>query len=108
MNTNAIRDVATKALRQLMEAVERRCLLFGIGEGAQRDAETVNGRVLSGAERAQRRELLRIQDELRGDGKPGAGHPALVEQAAFTWFNRLFAIRFMELNDRLASHVRIV
>ena len=108
MNTNAIRDVATRARRQLMEAVERRCLLYGIEEGAQREADTINGRVLSAAERAQRRELLRIQDELRGDGKPGAGHAALVEQAAYTWFNRLFAIRFMELNDRLPSHVRML
>ena len=108
MNTNAIRDVATRARRQLMEAVERRCLLYGIEEGARREADTVNGRVLSAAERAQRRELLRIQDDLRGDGKPGSGHAALVEQAAYTWFNRLFAIRFMELNDRLPSHVRML
>ena len=108
MNTNAIRDVATRARRQLMEAVERRCLLYGIEEGAQGDVETVNGRVLSAAERTQRRELLRIQEELRADGKPGTGHAALVEQAAYTWFNRLFAIRFMELNDRLPSHVRML
>lgn len=108
MNTNAIRDVATRARRQLMEAVERRCLLYGIEEGAQGEADTVNGRVLSATERAQRRELLRIQDDLRGDGKPGSGHAALVEQAAYTWFNRLFAIRFMELNDRLPSHVRML
>ena len=108
MNINAIRDIATKARRQLLEAVERRCLLYGIEEGAQRETDTVNGRVLSAAERAQRRELLRIQDELRVDGKPSTGHAALVEQAAYTWFNRLFAIRFMELNDRLPSHVRML
>lgn len=108
MNINAIRDVATRARRQLMEAVERRCLLYGIEEGAQGGADAVNGRVLSAAERAQRRELLRIQEELRADGKPGTGHAALVEQAAYTWFNRLFAIRFMELNDRLPSHVRML
>ena len=108
MNTNAIRNVATKARRQLMEGVERRCLLYGIEEGAQREVDTVNGHVLSAAERVQRRELLRMQDDLRGEGKPGTGHAALVEQAAYTWFNRLFAIRFMELNDRLPSHVRML
>jgi type II restriction/modification system DNA methylase subunit YeeA len=108
MNTNAIRDVATNARRQLLEAVERRCLLYDIEEGAQREADTVNGRVLSSVERAQRRELLRIQEDLRTDGKPGSGHAALVEQAAYIWFNRLFAIRFMELNDRLPSHVRML
>lgn len=108
MNTNAIRDVATRARRQLMEAVERRCLLYGIEEGARGDVDTINGRVLSAAERAQRRELLRMQEDLRGDGKAGTGHAALVEQAAYTWFNRLFAIRFMELNDRLPGHVRML
>lgn len=108
MNTNAIRDVATRARRQLMEGVERRCLLYDVREGAQRDLGTVGGRVLSATERQQRRELLRLQDGLRGDGKPGSGHAALVEQAAYTWFNRLFAIRFMELNDRLPSHVRML
>ena len=108
MNTNAIRDVATRARRQLLEGVERRCLLYDVREGAQRDLGTVGGRVLSASERQQRRELLRLQDELRGDGKPGSGHAALVEQAAYTWFNRLFAIRFMELNDRLPSHVRML
>lgn len=108
MNTNAIRDVATKARVQLMEGVERRCLLFDVREGAPRDAETVGGRVLSADERKQRRDLLTLQESLRAEGKPGSGHAALVEQAAYTWFNRLFAIRFMETNDRLPSHVRML
>lgn len=108
MNTNAIRDVATKARRLLMEGVERRCLLYDVKEGAQRDLDTVGGRVLSASERQQRQRLLQMQEVLRGDDKPGSGHAALVEQAAYTWFNRLFAIRFMELNDRLPSHVRML
>lgn len=83
-----------------MEGVERRCLLFGIEEGAARDARTVEGRVLSADERRQRKELLGLQDEV--------GHDELVERAAYTWFDRLLAIRFMEANDRLPSHVRVL
>lgn len=100
MDISAIRDEAPRARRQLMEGVERRCLLFGIEEGATRDAKTVEGRVLSADERRQREELLRLQDEI--------GHDELVERAAYTWFDRLLAIRFMEANDRLPSHVRVL
>ena len=100
MDISAIRDEAPHARRQLMEGVERRCLLFGIEEGAARDARTIEGRVLSCDERRQREELLRLQGEI--------GHDELVERAAYTWFDRLLAIRFMEANDRLPSHVRVL
>lgn len=100
MDISAIRDEAPHARRQLMEGVERRCLLFGIEEGAARDARTVEGRVLSADERRQRKELLGLQDEV--------GHDELVERAAYIWFDRLLAIRFMEANDRLPSHVRVL
>jgi type II restriction/modification system DNA methylase subunit YeeA len=100
MDITAIRVEAPRARRQLMEGVERRCLLFGIEEGATPDVTTVGSRVLSTDERRQRDELLRIQVEI--------GHDALVERAAYTWFDRLLAIRFMEVNDRLPSHVRVL
>ena len=56
--------------------------------------------MLTSAQRQQRTELLR----LAADG----GYRELVERAAYTWFNRLLAIRFMELNDRLPSHIRVL
>ena len=88
-----------------MEGVERRCLQFGITSGADPTLRAVGGRVLSNDEARQRQELLRLQDSLREGA--GDGHAVLVERAAYTWFDRLFAIRFMEANDRLPSHVRI-
>lgn len=108
MNTNAIRDLSVNARHQLMEGVERRCLLFDVREGAPTDAEAVDGRVLSSVERRQRAELMRLLNELSYGKKPGEGMAQLVERAAYTWFNRLFAIRFMEANDRLPSHVRML
>ena len=51
MNTNAIRDLVVNARHQLMEGVERRCLLYGIREGTPVDVDAVDGRVLSAAER---------------------------------------------------------
>ena len=32
----------------------------------------------------------------------------MIEEVAYTWFNRLIAIRFMEVNDYLPSHIRVL
>ena len=100
MNDNAIKNYAIWARRELMAEVEKRCAWWGISEGAQTNVDSIDGRVLSAQERKQRDDLLRI---VRADG-----YAQLVEKAAYTWFNRLLAIRFMEVNDRLPSHVRML
>ena len=63
---------------------------YGITEPAPSPvgSETVNGLPLSPAEVEQRDELLRIQTEV--------GHEGLRDRAAYTWFNRIVAIRFMD------------
>ena len=100
MNDNAIKNYAVWARRELMSEVEKRCAWWGISEDEQADVESIDGRVLSAQERKQRADLLRI---VKADG-----FGQLVEKAAYTWFNRLLAIRFMEVNDRLPSHVRML
>ena len=102
MNDNAVKNYATWARRELMEGVARRAAFYGIREGESdpADAEAVDGRVLSREERRQRRELLGLEKR--------DGYQQLIERAAYTWFNRLLAIRFMEVNDRLPSHVRML
>ena len=100
MNDNAIKNYAVWARRELMSEVEKRCAWWGISEDAQADAESVDGRVLGAQERKQRADLLRV---VKSDG-----YGQLVERAAYTWLNRLLAIRFMEANDRLPSHVRML
>ena len=102
MNDTAIKNFAIWARRELISDVQKRCMKYGILEKGSLPgtADTIDGRVLTSAERQQRAELLR----LAADG----GYRELVEQAAYTWFNRLLAIRFMELNDRLPSHVRVL
>ena len=102
MNDTAIKNFAIWARRELISDVRKCCMKYGILEKGSLPgtADTIDGRVLTSAERQQRAELLR----LAADG----GYRELVEQAAYTWFNRLLAIRFMELNDRLPSHVRVL
>ena len=102
MNDAAIKNFAIWARRELISDVRKRCMKYGILEKGSlpATADSIDGRVLTSVERQQRADLLRIA----ADG----GYRELVERAAYTWFNRLLAIRFMELNDRLPSHVRVL
>ena len=102
MNDTAIKNYAIWARRELISDVQKRCMKYGILEKGSLPgtADAIDGRVLTSAERQQRAELLRIA--------AAGGYRELVERAAYTWFNRLLAIRFMELNDRLPSHVRVL
>ena len=102
MNDTAIKNYATWARRELIAQVQRRCARYGILEKGSPDAkaESIEGRVLTAQERGQRAKLLQLA--------AADGWQELVERAAYTWFNRLLAIRFMEVNDRLPSHVRVL
>ena len=102
MNDTAIKNYATWARRELIAQVQRRCARYGILEEGSPDAaaDAIDGRVLSSQEKEQRARLLSMA--------ASDGWQELVEKAAYTWFNRLLAIRFMEVNDRLPSHVRVL
>jgi hypothetical protein len=102
MDDSAIRNYCTWARNELREEVMRRCAVYDISEKPQApaDADAVAGRVLTDVEKRQRAELLRT---VKGDGLDRT-----VERAAYTWFNRIAAIRFMEVNDRLPSRTRLL
>lgn len=102
MNDSAIKSYCIWARRELIAEVERRCAIYDITEKPLNltDADAVNGRVLSSNERHQRAKLLGAARE--------EGCERLAERAAYTWFNRIMAIRFMEVNDLLPSHTRML
>lgn len=101
MNDPALKSFATWARTKLLMDVRTRAATYRIdADGAQADAiGRVDGEVLSPQEQRQRADLLRM---VRAEG-----FDALMERAAYTWFNRILAIRFMEVNDRLPSGVRL-
>ena len=101
MNDTALKNFATWARTKLLMDVRTRAATYRIGpDGAQADAVSrADGEVLSDQEQRQRADLLRM---VRAEG-----FDALMERAAYTWFNRILAIRFMEANDRLPSGVRL-
>ena len=102
MNDTAIKNFCTWARNALIEQVETRMRRFSVVEAnaLPEDATSVDGMPLSPDDQRQRAELLRLQREV--------GHAALAERAAYTWFNRLVAIRFMELHDYLPCRVRML
>lgn len=101
MNDAAIKNYCIWARAELLNEVENRMQRYGVVEegAAPAEAETVGGVALSTQERKQRIELLELQARI--------GHDALRDRAAYTWFNRIVAIRFMELHDYLPSGIRM-
>ena len=108
MNDSAIKTFCVQAREKLEQGVELRMQKYGIAaEGVPNAAaDAVGALPLSPIEREQRAELLQLQTKL-GEGDATHGNARLKERAAYTWFNRMVAIRFMELRDFLPSRVRM-
>lgn len=112
MNKNAIKKFAIEARKKLIDSVTDKAGMLGITEkscsepitkGADFEVyETVAGTevTLNKRQCEQRRKLV-SQIESRG-------FEAVVEEVAYTWFNRICAIRFMEVNDYLPNRVRVL
>lgn len=102
MDKKAIEKFAVWARRELMDCVARRAARFGVTEDPQTHVPglaSVGGTVFSSVEAAQRDALVaRIREK---------GFTQVVEEAAYTWFNRFCALRFMEVNAYLPSRVRV-
>ena len=101
MNKSAIQKFAVWARRELLDQVAQRAYQYGVDENGfgDADADAVNGRPLTAEEQAQRRELIRQIKE--------KGYHQVMEEVAYTWFNRFTALRFMEVNNYLPSHIRV-
>lgn len=101
MNKNAIQKFAIWARNELIAQVSQRAYQYGIDESGFGDAsaDTLNGRLLTAEEKSQRQELIKQIKE--------KGYKQVMEEVAYTWFNRFIALRFMEVNNYLPSHIRV-
>lgn len=100
MNDTAIKNYCIWARNELIAGVEARMRLYGVAEGAEpAGATAVGGRALSPEETEWRDALLRAAAD------EGLEH--LRDRAAYTWFNRIAAVRYMEVHDFLPSRVRM-
>ena len=100
MNDTAIKNYCIWARNELIAGVEARMRLYDVAEGAEPvGSAAVGGRALSPEETEWRDALLRAGAE------EGLEH--LRDRAAYTWFNRIAAVRYMEVHDFLPSRVRM-
>jgi hypothetical protein len=101
MNKTAIKNYAVWARIQLIESAKQRAYEYEITENGEinPNLETIGGRLLSKIEKEQRQQLIaQIRQK---------GYTQVMEEAAYTWFNRFIALRFMEVNGYLPSKVRV-
>ncbi len=101
MDKNAIKKFAVWARTELIARVSLKGVEYGITETHTEDAsaDSVGGKVLTADEKKQRQALIAEIDD--------KGYKQVMEEVAYTWFNRFCALRFMEVNGYLPSHVRV-
>ena len=101
MNKTAIKNYAVWARKELMERVIQKAYEYGVTKDSvpPMNSDAVDGKLLSNEEKSQLNELI-IEVN-----KHGFEH--VVEEVAYTWFNRFIALRFMEVNNYLPQRVRV-
>lgn len=101
MDKNAVKKYAVWARRELIIRVSQRAAKYGITVDNTGNAadESVNGVLLTTHEKYQRTALINKINH--------NGYNKVIEEVAYTWFNRFTALRFMEVNGYLPSHVRV-
>lgn len=107
MNKTALKNFATSGRRELLKKVKAKALKIGITaetitkvEIESSDAIFIDGRQLSKEEKIQRDKLIGRINQI--------GFNRVMEEVAYTWFNRFTALRFMEVNNYLPTKVRVL
>lgn len=121
MNKTAIKNFAIWARNKLIADVSYDARLIGITEdgiakplpqsfgGTQFfDIGTAEPYSISGEAVRQRDKLIEVIQQKEKDTDHKTAYQYVIEEVAYTWFNRLIAIRFMEVNDYLPSHIRVL
>ena len=119
MNKTAIKNFAIWARNRLIADIKYRAGLMGITENGIANALPQSGSAtefydigtaepyaINGEEIKQRRALVDVIRAKEKDSDYAVAYKYIIEEVAYTWFNRLIAVRFMEVNDYLPSHMR--
>ena len=121
MNKTAIKNFAIWARNKLIADVSYDARLIGItedgiakplpqsfGDTQFFDIGTAEPYSISGEAVRQRSKLIEVIQQKEKDTDYKTAYQYVIEEVAYTWFNRLIAIRFMEVNDYLPSHIRVL
>ena len=104
MNRTAVKNFAQWARRHLHDQARQRLALFGVTEKGIETPRRIEGGLIIGSQTltltptdlGQYAALVRHYHDL--NGTPKEKYQLLVDEIAYTWFNRLAALRFMEVN----------
>ena len=121
MNKTAIKNFAIWARNKLIADVSYDARLIGItedgiakplpqsfGDTQFFDIGTAEPYSIFGEAVRQRNKLVEVIQQKEKDTDYKTAYQYVIEEVAYTWFNRLIAIRFMEVNDYLPSHIRVL
>ena len=121
MNKATIKNFAIWARQKLISDITYKAGMLGVTEkGVAQpmqqstsdlqffDIGTKDYVEISGAEIMQRKALVSAIREKEKTTDYQIAFRSVIEEVAYTWFNRLIAIRFMEVNDYLPAHIRVL
>ena len=121
MNKTAIKNFAIWARNKLIADIHYRAGLLGItaegianplpqstGDTEFYDVGTAEPYSIHGQAVKQRKRLVELLNKKAEESDYATAYKYVLEEVAYTWFNRLIAVRFMEVNDYLPSHIRVL
>ncbi len=121
MDKTSIKNFAIWARNKLIADIGYKASLMGITEDGISEAlsqstistefydiGTDNPYAISTNQIKQRKRLVEVIRKKEADTDYKTAYKYIIEEVAYTWFNRLIAIRFMEVNDYLPSRMRVL
>ena len=121
MNKTAIKNFAIWARNKLISDINYRAGLLGVaadgihsalpqstGQTQFYDIGTAEPYAITGEQIRQRQHLVDLLRQKEKESDYKTAYKYVLEEVAYTWFNRLIAVRFMEVNDYLPSHIRVL
>ena len=121
MNKTAVKNFAVWARNKLIEDVKNKAVALGITKDGIAKALPQSGRdiefydiglaepcKITSSAISQRRSLVDAINAKAADSDYQTAYNFIIEEVAYTWFNRLIAIRFMEVNDYLPGRTRVL
>ncbi len=101
MNKTVIKNFAVDAHKQLVEQIKVKAYQYGVTDNScpELNTESINGKLLSDVEKSQLNALIKAVNI--------NGYNHVIEEVAYTWFNRFIALRYMEVNNNLPQKIRV-
>ncbi|WP_282019817.1 BREX-1 system adenine-specific DNA-methyltransferase PglX [Planomicrobium okeanokoites] len=106
MNKMELKNFSVNARRELLKQVELRASLFGITEDTGIKLEEQFGRLMVNGKLYpinMKSAFQSLEKQLQQKG-----YEQVIEEIAYTWFNRIIAIRYMEVHDYLPERVNVL